>query len=96
MRTSVWPFTDFDCALFLNVPPLATGLASFVQNDTDLFPGLNPDRYNMNSVAFSAHGALYAPTGEKRQFSMVWRLMWDGIDFPSSYKGFTKIHLTGN
>ena len=34
-RTTVWPFTDFDCDLFTTVEPLATGYSDFLRIDND-------------------------------------------------------------
>jgi hypothetical protein len=54
-RTSVWPFTDFDCALFTTVEPLATGYSKFTYVDNDLSLSEHP---NVNSWGFKANGTL--------------------------------------
>jgi len=63
LRAAVWPFTDFDCALFTTIAPLATGDAEFVNNDNDLL-GTPGWENNTNVWGFSAHGLLTRPTGE--------------------------------
>jgi len=63
LRAAVWPFTNFDCALFTTIAPLATGDAEFVNNDNDVF-GTPGWENNTNVWGFSAHGLLARPTGE--------------------------------
>ncbi len=77
-RTSVWPFMDFDCALFTTIDPLASGLSVLISPDNDLTgtPGAN-----MNSWGFMAHGRLsWTVDGSHAQFSFHRRVQWDTID----------------
>ena len=78
---SVWPFTDFDCNLFLTEMPLASGMASVVDRDNDFF-GLDrcDEKQNINSFGYQAHGALYSPDGERKQFSMYSHALLDCED----------------
>lgn len=63
VKDRVWPFTDFDCAIFTTIAPLAAGNAEFVNDDNDLLgtPGWEE---HTNVWSFSAHGLLTRPTGE--------------------------------
>ena len=92
VRASVWPFTVFDCNLFLTVPPLATGMAKVKGTDNDLVVFLNPDNVNANAFGYNAHGKLFDQSGSAKQFSLVFRGVWDGND-PSTLKVLTMIHL---
>ncbi len=94
VTASVWPFTVFDCDLFLTIPPLATGTAKVVNNDNDLFGNAFCDeKNNINSFGWQGHGTLYSPAGEKRQFSMFFHALFDCDD--GSFDAKTKIKLTG-
>jgi len=55
VRTTVWPFTAFDCDLFTTVEPVARGTSDLIYIDNDVFISENP---NVNSYGVSAHGAL--------------------------------------
>ena len=93
VQASVWPFTNFDCALFTIVPPIATGFVKMRINDNDMHPLLNPDNHNVNAFQVTAHGVLTGWTsGESMRFALVEHGMWDGDDF-STFRGFTKIKL---
>lgn len=94
VRTSVWPFIVFDCGLFTTVEPLATGYSDLVSTDNDLRVFLNPDNINANAFGLVAHGALYDADGDRKQFSFMDRLVWDGVD-SDSLKFTTKIKLAG-
>ncbi len=81
VTASVWPFTVFDCSLFLTEMPLATGMASVVDTDNDYF-GLErcDEKQNINSFGHRAHGALHSPYGDKKQFSMYFHALLDCED----------------
>ncbi|MDH3676364.1 MAG: hypothetical protein OES12_12790 [Anaerolineae bacterium] len=68
--------------LFFGVTPIATGYSRFRLNDSDVIPGLNPDRHNANAFGFNAHGdLLYFDTGEPARFTMYVHAVWDGENF---------------
>jgi hypothetical protein len=94
VQASVWPFTDFNCELFLTIDPLATGMANYRMHDNDLF-GLRycEEKNNMNAFGRRANGTLYSPSGEAKRFSMHnWGLFdCDTESFPVFE---TKISLT--
>ena len=93
LTASVWPFTIFDCDLFLTVQPLATGMAKLVDRDNDLFGWEYCDeKNNMNSFSRHAQGTLYTPSGAKRQFSMYTQGLFDCDTL--SFEARTKIKLT--
>ena len=92
VRTSVWPFTTFDCNLFTTVTPLATGTVDLVSTDNDLLVFLNPDNRNANAFGFQAHGKLTGPNGERLNFSGHSRVVWDGND-GNTLKSTDKINL---
>ena len=92
VRTSVWPFTTFDCSLFQNTPPLAEGFVDLVNTDNDLLVFLNPNNVNHNAFGFTAHGQLNGPNGEQMQFGGVFRSVWDGND-PSTLREVIRINL---
>jgi hypothetical protein len=73
-RTAVWPFLDFDCALFTSVDPLASGMSTFYYIDNDI---LGSTSANTNSWGFMASGTLaWTADGSPAQFSFVRRLVW--------------------
>lgn len=80
VRTSVWPFTVFDCNLFTTVTPLATGTADVRLTDNDVFVFLNPESVNHNAFGFRAHGKLEDSAGETVNFSGHCNCVWDGND----------------
>jgi hypothetical protein len=75
IRTSVWPFAVFDCDLFLNVPPLATGTTSVVITDNNLY-GTETDRANAWSL--SAHGFLFDAMDDEWGFQHNYHCVWKG------------------
>ena len=80
VQASVWPFTVFDCDLFLTVPPLATGYADIQATDNDLLVFNNPENVNHNAFGITAHGKLQDVWGATKQMSFVYRGNWDGND----------------
>lgn len=88
----VWPFTVFDCAMFLSVPPLATGYVKVNGTDNDLFVFNNPDNVNHNAFGITAHGDVVDLTGDMRKFSFAYRANWDGND-PTSFNEVFKVQL---
>lgn len=80
VRADVWPFTVFDCDLFLTVPPLASGYVDVRGTDNDLFVFLNPEN-NRNAFGLTGHGKLQDMWGNTRNTSFTYRVSWDGIDF---------------
>lgn len=90
---SVWSFTEFDCGLFTTELPLATGMASMILNDNDLIGNENcEEKNNINVFSRKAHGTLYAPSGEARQFAMNF---WGQFDCDAdTFESRTKINLT--
>jgi hypothetical protein len=92
---SVWPFTSFDCGLFLTEMPLATGMARVVDRDNDFFGVEQCDeKQNRNSFGYQAHGALESPYGERKQFSMYFHALIDCEDDGSfTFIARTKINL---
>ena len=92
---SVWPFTVFDCNLFLTEMPLAFGMARLVDRDNDYF-GLEQcdEKQNINSFGHQAHGALYNQEGERKQFSTYFHALIDCEDDGSfTFIPRTKIRL---
>jgi hypothetical protein len=85
VRTSVWPFTDFDCDLFTTTTPLATGTVDMVSTDNDVVVFLNPDNVNHNAFGWAAHGKLVGPNGEELNFSGHSKTVWDGIPGPDEF-----------
>ncbi len=92
VTASVWPFTTFDCDLFANTTPLATGTVKLVNTDNDLLIFLNPDHKNSNAFGFTAQGRLNRPDGTKASFNAVSKCVWDGDDI-ASLKCVEKINL---
>lgn len=95
VTASVWPFTVFDCSLFLTEMPLASGIAKLVDRDNDYF-GLErcDEKQNINSFGYQAHGALYNYDGERKQFSMYFHALLDCEDDGSfTFIPRTKIRL---
>ena len=76
VRASVWPFTVFDCNLFLTVEPVAVGLVDVKLTDIDVYVFLNPDNYNHNAFGFRAHGLF----GRGNPVVGVQNCVWDGND----------------
>ncbi len=68
MRTTVWDFLSFDCALFTTVDPVAYGYADLVNTDNDLF-GTAPGDNNANAWGLRAHGILSYQDGSDAVFS---------------------------
>ena len=64
VQTTVWDFTDFDCALFTTIDPVASGDARLrlTDNDTD---GIGPDDRNTNAYGYMAHGRLENAEGDR-------------------------------
>ena len=88
IRTSVWPFLDFDCALFTSVDPLASGTSTLKRTDNDLTgtPGANT-----NTWGFMAHGTLaWTADGSAAQFSFHRRMQWDTNDFAGTFRVLTQ------
>ena len=78
MQTTVWPFTNFDCALFSTVTPLATGVSDYVYtNNDELWYG--PP--NAQSVTARAHGRLTLANGADAQFSSRFHIVSNGPQF---------------
>ena len=92
VQTSVWPFTNFDCAQFTSIAPLATGTAKLVNTDNDLLVFQNPNNVNHNAFGFTAQGRLTRPDGSTAQFNGVNRSVWDGVN-GASFKSTVKINL---
>lgn len=92
VQAAVWPFTVFECDLFLTVPPLATGYADIQATDNDLLVFLNPDNVNHNAFGISAHGKLQDMWGATKQMSFTYRVNWDGND-DSTFKEVIKVKL---
>lgn len=89
VRTTVWPFTDFDCELFTTVDPVASGVSDVINTDNDVF-GVG-DGNNGNAWGFSAHGILeYTASGEPAVFSAHERLRYNNS---SGFKYQNKISL---
>jgi hypothetical protein len=90
VQTSVWPFGSFECYLFENVPPLATGTSDAVSTDNNLF-GENVNR--ANSWNFSAHGVLYDAAGEDYIFQHNTHCTWKDYSDFSTARCHNKIRL---
>ncbi len=78
VRTTVWPFTQFDCDLFTTVEPLASGSADFTWHDNDWLGLLDPNK--INAFGWHAHGILTRPSGAKARFSAHFTFQWDGLE----------------
>jgi len=85
LTASVWPFTAFDCTLFLNTAPLATGLVDLVNTDNDLLVFLRDNR-NANAFGFTAQGTLTRPSGTRAHVNSVAKVVWDGEDGSRIFK----------
>jgi hypothetical protein len=91
VRTWVYPFADFDCALILNVPPLATGTSDVVWTDNNLY---GEDTNRANSWNVSAHGVLTDENGEEYVFQHNLHCTWIGYyDDDATTKCHSKIRL---
>ncbi len=66
VRTTVWDFLAFDCALFTTVDPVASGMSTLRNVDNDLFGTADP---NVNVWSWMAHGRLEDPYGTQVVFS---------------------------
>jgi hypothetical protein len=88
-RAFVYPFTTFDCGLFLTVEPLATGMATVVSTDNDLY-GIAPGDKNANAWGQTGHGTLVTPGGESVQFSFKYRARYNNSQ---GYKEVVKVSL---
>lgn len=71
LRTSVWPFTGFSCALFTTTDPLAVGTSSLIRNDNDIFVSGT----RTNSFGWRGHGVLNDGDGEEVRFHNNVRLL---------------------
>jgi len=72
-RTEVFPFPQFDCDLFMNVDPLATGTSRVRYTDNDY----NISGTRTNSFGIVAQGTLQSfDTGEDMRFNAVARNLW--------------------
>lgn len=92
VRTSVWPFTRFDCALFTTTQPVATGVSTLRVTDNDPLAFARPNQ-NANTFGYMAHGALTLADGRESQFSAHTRCVWDGEDFVGTVKCTDRISL---
>ena len=76
--TGVFPFTAFDCGLFLSTDPVGIGLADLIGTDNDLggYSGTNT-----NTWGWSVTGKLETPSGKSVNVSARIRRLWnaDGI-----------------
>jgi hypothetical protein len=61
VTTSVWPFLAFDCNLFENIEPIATGTADWILPDNDLL--VTGDQ--ANAWGFNVRGFLATPDGAR-------------------------------
>ena len=94
--TSVWPFVDFDCELFLSEQPIATGTVDLVATDNDVFAFFSHEIPNMNAFTLKAHGKLAWTNGEGgvARFNGHSNCIWDGFDTPDSrFKCKDKINI---
>ena len=73
IRTTVWPFGDFNCALFEIVPPLAGGTSRVVSTDNNYY-GVPTER--TNSWSLSAHGVLLDASGDEYGFQHNYHCTW--------------------
>ena len=89
LRAVVHPFTTFDCDLFTTVEPLATGMATIVSTDNDLF-GTAPGDKNANAWGLTGHGTLVTPGGEFVQLSFNYRARYNNSQ---GYKEVVKVSL---
>lgn len=80
ITVDIWPFTAFDCALFLTVDPVASGTAAIIGTDNDVEVYQNPDNVNWNAFGFTARGRLTADDGDSTFLNTVYRCVWDGHD----------------
>jgi len=92
VTASVWPFTAFDCTLFLNTAPLATGLVDLVNTDNDLLVFLR-DNTNANAFGFTAQGTLTRPSGARAHVNSVSKVVWDGLDGSRIFKATDVINV---
>ena len=102
LQTSVWPgyvppgsdpISLCPQVVVFGLTPIANGWSRYIWNDNDVNPGLNPDRHNMNSAGFNAHGVLVNyETGEPMRFKMRFHGIWDGLD-PESIRTILELKL---
>lgn len=86
VQASVWPFTTFDCNLYITTLPTAEGMVHLRNNDNDLVSFLR-DNNNINSYGWKANGAMYSPlTGERYQFNFIYHALFRDLndDDPSN------------
>ena len=92
--TTVWGFTEFDCARFTTELPLAEGMITLRLNVSDVLAWEPNERSNKNSYSFKANGPMWSPANESMRLHFVSHTVWGGFNNPSfETKGFTSIRL---
>ena len=74
VQTTVWDFTDFDCALFTTIDPVASGFARIRTTDNDLL-GFEPGDSNTNAFGSMVHGKLEDPYGTRLILNAIQRIV---------------------
>ena len=90
MTASVWPFTTFNCDLFLNTPPLATGYVNFRYTDNDLYAWMHEDPKRMNSYGITANGLVKTPDFYHGALTVRARILFQAPD--NYYLDNSQIH----
>jgi hypothetical protein len=97
ITTSVWPeVADFDCEIYSEIEPIATGTVRILLTDNDLFGGgFGDGKPNMNAFTVSAHGKLtWTDGGGLAHYNGLSNCVWDGFDFPDGrFKCKDKINI---
>jgi hypothetical protein len=90
MQAAVWDFLDFDCELFTTVPPVASGVADFINTDNS-WEGVGEDDQFTNSWNLHAKGTLsYSDGGAPAQLNAFLKQLFG--ENPG-YKAKAKISL---
>lgn len=90
VQTTVWDFLEFDCALFTTVPPVASGVAHFINTDND-FDGVGEDDNFANAWTLRANGTLYYSDGGAPAQLNAFQKQLFGAN--TGYKAVSKVSL---
>lgn len=86
----VWHSTTGNVGAARCTTPIATGVGSIVNTDSDLFSFLF-DRVNANAFGFAAHATLTGSDGTTYQYSAVSRVKWQP-NSPTGDERFQEIY----
>jgi hypothetical protein len=89
-ETNAWP--EDLCGFLDSELPLATGTANLIYTDNDFFAYLY-NHSNTNSFGNKANGTLFDQSGQKYKLNLVYRIIWDNIEY-NHYNEVFKVQLT--